>query len=129
MFRQWQSALLRTGRSCKRNSESCRRRQSYRMAGWTVDVMKVPYAMVAAVDNFTRHAQMAAAMKYNFPRLRQEPFDDTKILTLACYGPSLKDTWQTMKPPIMSMSGATQWLAERGVIADYHVAMDPRADQ
>ncbi len=89
--------------------------------------------MVAAVDNPKRHAQMAVAVhwanEHKIPRLQQVPIDDSKILTLACYGPSLVDTWQDMKPPIMSMSGATRWLAERGVIADYAVEMDPRADK
>lgn len=95
--------------------------------------MKIPYAMVAAVENQKRHAQMAVAVHYanerHIPRLQQQPIDDSKILTLACYGPSLADTWQDMKPPILSMSGATQFLAERGVIADWHCEMDPRADK
>src|SRR5262245_63734243 len=34
-----------------------------------------------------------------------------------------------MTRPIMSMSGATKWLAERGVIADYHIDMDPRQNK
>jgi hypothetical protein len=88
--------------------------------------VKIPYAMVAAVPVPARHAQMAEALRQGHPRLQAMPIDDRRSLTLACYGPSLADTWQTMRPPILSMSGATRFLADRGVIADYHVDMDPR---
>lgn len=91
--------------------------------------MKVPYAMVAAVNNHRRHGQMMLALQYGFPRLQQQPMDNTKTLTIACYGPSLADTYKEMKPPILSMSAATKWLAERGVIPDYHCDMDPRANK
>lgn len=88
--------------------------------------MKIPYRMVAAVDNHKRHAQMTLALQYGWPRLQQEPFDETKSLSIACYGPSLQDTYKDLTHPILSMSGATRWLADHGVIADYHIDMDPR---
>src|SRR5438876_251206 len=91
--------------------------------------MKVPYAMVAAVDTYRRHAQMAWAIQHGFPRLQQVPIDNSKTLTIACYGPSLADTYKDMQHPILSMSGATKWLAEHGVIADFHCDMDPRANK
>ena len=92
--------------------------------------MKIPYQMVAAVDNYRRHAQMAVAiLSYNFPRLQKLPVNDLQSITIACYGPSLQDTYQTMKRPIMSMSGATKWLVERGITPDYHIDMDPRPNK
>lgn len=90
--------------------------------------MKCPYPLVMACDTYKRHSQMAIALQYGWPRLKQVPIDERKSLTIACYGPSLADTYKDMKRPIMSMSGATQWLADHGVVPDYHVAMDPRAD-
>jgi Protein of unknown function DUF115 len=91
--------------------------------------MKVPYSLTPAVHIHKRHAHMAVALHYGFPRLQQVPIDDTKTLSVACYGPSLLDTWQDIKPPIMSMSGSLHFLAERGIIPDYHVDMDPRENK
>lgn len=88
--------------------------------------MQIPYGLVAAVDIYKREAQMALALQYGYPRLQRQPIDDQKTLTLACYGPSLADTYQTMTRPILSMSGATRWLADRGIVPDYHIDMDPR---
>src|SRR5262245_888566 len=85
--------------------------------------------MVAAVSNHRRHAQMTLALQFGFPRLPRVEIDNNRVLTLAAYGPSLEDTYKQMTRPIMSMSGATKWLAERGVIADYHIDMDPRQNK
>ncbi len=88
--------------------------------------MKIPYPMQAAVTTHRRHEQMLAALKTGLPRLKQVPIDETKTLNIAAYGPSLRDTWRELEHPILSMSGATRFLAENGVIADYHCDMDPR---
>lgn len=85
--------------------------------------------MIAAVTTLKRHSNMAVALHYKFPRLKPLPMDDDKVLSVACYGPSLKDTWQQLKPPIISMSGSLHFLAERGVIPDYHIDMDPRENK
>jgi uncharacterized Rossmann fold enzyme len=52
---------------------------------------------------------------------------------LVCYGPSLKDTWQEILVErerrggiVVSVSGAHDFLVERGIIPDYHVECDPR---
>jgi len=89
--------------------------------------MKMPYPMVAAVATDIRHQQMEMAIQHNFPRLQQAPIDESATLHIACYGPSLADTYKDLGRPILSMSGATRWLAERGIIADYHCDMDPRS--
>lgn len=88
--------------------------------------MKVPYSLVAAVPNERRHEQMGEALKHGFPRIKAVPIDDLKSISIACYGPSLADTWQDITRPIISVSGALKFLAERGVVPDYHVDMDPR---
>jgi hypothetical protein len=90
--------------------------------------MKVPYALIAATPLDQRHAQMYHAIHLGLPRLQPVPIDDSRgSLSIACYGPSLADTWQDLRHPILSMSGATHFLADRGVIPDYHIDMDPRA--
>lgn len=93
--------------------------------------MKVPYPLVAAMSFEDRCLQMAhsiaIANERGYPRLEQQPMQEQASLSIACYGPSLLDTWQNLTPPILSMSGATRFLADHGIIADYHVDMDPRA--
>jgi hypothetical protein len=89
--------------------------------------MKIPYKMQAAVDVETRRQNMLAAIHRDIPRLEQQPIDESTVMHIACYGPSLRDTWQDIKHPCISMSGATRFLAERGFIPDYHIDMDPRA--
>lgn len=88
--------------------------------------MKIPYALTAAVPVPLRHQQMAHALTLGLPRLEPVPIVEGRALSIACYGPSLKETWQALQRPILSMSGATRWLAERGVVPDFHVDMDPR---
>lgn len=88
--------------------------------------MKIPFKLIPAVDAANRHAQMAQALKLGYPRIKPQPIDDAKSITLACYGPSLADTWQDMKRPIISVSGALHYLHERGITPDYHVDCDPR---
>lgn len=89
--------------------------------------MKIPYALTAAVAIEQRYAQMVSAIARPLPRLQRQQIDDARTLSIACYGPSLRDTWRELRQPILSMSGATKWLAEHGVIPDFHIDMDPRA--
>lgn len=89
--------------------------------------MKIPYNLTAAVSVEQRYAQMVSAIARPLPRLERLAIDDRAVLSIACYGPSLRDTWQDLRPPILSMSGATKFLYERGITPDYHIDMDPRA--
>jgi len=87
--------------------------------------MKVPYPMQAAVSDQERHNQMAIATMQGFDRLQQSEMHGG-TLTIACYGPSLADTWQNIKGPVLSVSGAHDFLIERGIIPTWHADMDPR---
>ena len=69
---------------------------------------------------------MEMALKTGYPRLKPQPIDDYASISIACYGPSLADTWQDIKHPIISVSGALHFLKERGITPDYHVDCDPR---
>lgn len=88
--------------------------------------MKIPYKLTAAVSEAARHAQMGEALKTGYPRLSPQPMDEEASISIACYGPSLADTWQDLKRPIISVSGALNFLNERGITPDYHVDCDPR---
>lgn len=89
--------------------------------------LAVPFPMKCAVDERTRQSQMAVCLRYCFPRLQLPSFiDDFASCSIACYGPSLADTYMRMTRPIISMSGSHDFLISRGIVPDYHVDMDPR---
>lgn len=88
--------------------------------------MKIPFGLVAAVNKYRRHAHMTRALDQGYPRLQPNPIDERAAISIVGYGPSLEETWREIQRPILSMSGATKFLAERGIIADYHLDMDPR---
>jgi len=69
---------------------------------------------------------MAEALKTGYPRIKPVPIVDERSVSIACYGPSLVDTWQDIQRPIISVSGALHFLAQRGVVPDWHVEVDPR---
>ena len=91
--------------------------------------LPIPYALTPAVALDQRYAHMRASIARGLPRLGAVTIDDRAVLSVAAYGPSLTDTWRDLRAPIISMSGATRWLADRGVIVDYHIDMDPRANK
>lgn len=65
-------------------------------------------------------------------RVGKQPRHDGRVCIVA-YGPSLKDTWHTLRmerrafgAKIVSVSGAHDFLIERGIVPDYHIEVDPR---
>ena len=97
--------------------------------------VKIPYALTPAVALPIRYANMESAIARGLPRLERVPIDDAKTLHIACYGPSLKETWGELhlasdkSESIISMSGSTKFLVERGIVPTYHVDMDPRQNK
>lgn len=94
-------------------------------------MLKVPYALTPAVALDQRYDHMRAAIQRALPRLDRSR-NAKGCLQIAAYGPSLIDTWTELdgaKGPIMSMSGTTKFLVERGITPDYHIDMDPRANK
>ena len=82
--------------------------------------------IIGVLTNAERHAQMAEAIK-RFPMLKKhEKFSDKKI-SIVCYGPSLRETWRQINNPMITTSGAHDYLMVRGVIPDWHVDCDPRS--
>lgn len=88
--------------------------------------MRVPYKLTAAMPIEYRLAQMRAAINSGFPRIQQQMMNEAASISIACYGPSLSETWQDLTRPIISVSGSLKFLHERGITPDYHVDMDPR---
>lgn len=76
-------------------------------------------------DQATREHHMAHAMALELPRLKKER-RRKDVLTIACYGPSLAHTWTQAKHPLLTVSGAHDFLIEGGIVPDYHVDIDPR---
>lgn len=77
------------------------------------------------LSNDERHAQMAQAIE-RFPMMKKHPKFNSRKLSIVCYGPSLLDTWRDIEHPIMTVSGAHDFLVERGITPDFHVDCDPR---
>lgn len=56
-------------------------------------------------------------------------------LVIACYGPSLKDTWPQIAEMkangahVLTMAGSHDFLLDNGIIPDYHAEMDAREDK
>lgn len=81
--------------------------------------------MIGVMTNEERHKQMAQAIGL-FPMLQKRNKFLPRRASIACYGPSLANTWQKLRRPIITVSGAHDYLVERGMAPDYHVDCDPR---
>lgn len=86
------------------------------------------FPLKPAVDQWTRHANMLAAITEGHPRLQECTDIKSETLSVVCYGPSLADTWQDIQRPMATVSGALKFLQARGITPDYHIAMDPRLE-
>jgi len=75
------------------------------------------------LSNAERHAQMSQARGQ---MLKKRPKFNDKWASIVCYGPSLADTWRFIKRPIVTVSGAHDYLVRRGIVPDFHVDCDPR---
>lgn len=81
-----------------------------------------------------RHDQMQTAVNLHWPFLQKAQRQRKGAVSICAYGPSLLDTWRLAKTyqkinhrPIITVSGAHDFLVSRGVIPDFHVEIDPRA--
>lgn len=81
--------------------------------------------VVAALDPSERLGNMRVCALKGLPLLKRGKQLPT-VLTLACFGPSLKKTWTHVGSPLMTVSGAHDFLIAGGFTPDYHVECDPR---
>lgn len=80
-------------------------------------------------DHIERHIRSAMALGLPEMKKGEEPHDRTMVL--ACYGPSLLDTWPLLQnlPPdhdLWTTSGAHSFLVDQGISPKYHTDVDPR---
>jgi hypothetical protein len=84
--------------------------------------------MPPAVSEEEREKFMLLAVQRNPLRLQQRPIGD-EILTLVGYGPSLADTWQRIKPPLICTSNSLKFLIGKGLRPGtgwFYAMADPR---
>jgi hypothetical protein len=84
--------------------------------------------MKGVMSNAARHEQMSLALKQGFPMLQKHGHFHDGIMQIACFGPSLMQTFPEIEfnLPLMSVSGAHDFLIYRGWVPTYHVEIDPR---
>jgi hypothetical protein len=85
----------------------------------------VPFPAKLAVHHKVRNRFMAECAKLMLPRLFPLP-KRKDWLSIVCFGPTLLETWKEIKGPLLTVSGAHNFLVERGVEPDYHIDCDPR---
>ena len=52
-----------------------------------------------------------------------------EALTIVGFGPTLNETWKDIKPPVMTTSGAYDFLVAQGIVPDYHIEVHPTAQR
>lgn len=80
------------------------------------------------VPTWLRDEQVKQSIARKLPRIEAHHENRPESIAIACYGPSLNDTWEQVKgfEYIISCSGSHKFLVERGVIPTWHVEVDPR---
>jgi len=86
---------------------------------------KSSFTAPCCVDGDGQAANMAACMERGFPRLAVQP-ERAEALSIVGYGPTLLDTWRGIPRPILTVSGAHDFLIGRGIVPDFHLETDPR---
>jgi len=96
----------------------------------TTKIQDIELNVKYCITNELREAQVRDALKRNLPTIQPHKERDESV-AVVCYGPSLRETWEDVKKfdVIMSMSGATNFLIERGIVPTWHIACDPREEQ
>ena len=88
------------------------------------------YPIRGVVEKAGRGKQMmsakVAAAEHGWKQMVRKSHGDV-VMSIVCYGPSLKKTWQNIKRPIMTVSGAHDFLISRGIVPDFHTDCDPRS--
>src|SRR5215467_7775701 len=93
----------------------------------------VPGAKIkAAGTDETRWENILANVKKYKDFVQEAPKHDRHAL-IGCYGPSLKDTWPLLKEmaqdpqcDVVSVSGAHDFLLDKGIVPRFHIECDPR---
>lgn len=87
------------------------------------------YPIVGVMDGEARGKNMTLAVKAakeNGWKHMVRKSHGQGLMSIVCYGPSLKKTWRYIQRPILTVSGAHDFLLAHGVVPDYHMDCDPR---
>ncbi len=80
-----------------------------------------------------RQAQMQGALETGLPFLKKLGRFHDQWINIVCYGPSLLETWRDINRsdylPILTVSGAHDFLIRREITPSIHVHLDPRPYQ
>ncbi len=80
-----------------------------------------------------RNLQMGAALETGLPFLKKLGRFHNEWISIVCYGPSLVETWNDIHRhdylPILTVSGAHDFLIRREITPSIHVHLDPRPYQ
>lgn len=91
----------------------------------TLEELPYRYPMRNAVTMDAEVRQVRIAVSQGYPSISLGRIQDGSI-DIVGYGPSLEDTWEQIESPCMTVSGAHDYLCERGVIPDFHAECDGR---
>lgn len=91
---------------------------------------------VAVMAEVERIEHVKENVKFTDRRVQIHP-PHNRVAILACYGPSLRDTWPSLMHErdvlnqqegcaVVSVSGAHDFLIKNGIIPDMHIECDPR---
>ena len=72
-----------------------------------------------------RYEQMAIAIE-KIPLMPKRLNFTNNRVSIVCYGPSLKYTWPQIRGKVISVSGAHDFLVDKGICPTWHVDCDPR---
>jgi len=93
----------------------------------TLDV-KEKYKTDYCIPIWLRDEQIKLACSLEIPRLQPDSTLHPEPIAIACFGPSLNDTWEEIRsfPKVITCSGSHRFLIDRGIIPTWHVEVDPR---
>lgn len=86
---------------------------------------KAVVALPIAITTKDRIAHMAACVAVKAPKVKHYPANASRV-SIVCYGPTLRETYQQIKGPMITVSGAHDWMINKGYCPSYHVEIDPR---
>ena len=83
------------------------------------------YPMRAAVTMEAELRQIREAVNRGLPHIKLQTLRDD-VACIVGFGPSLSETWEQITHPCFTVSGAHDFLMERGIVPDYHAECDGR---
>ena len=90
-----------------------------------LEALPYKFPMRNAVTMDAEIRQVADCVSRGFGQLALQPLREEWVSVVG-YGPSLKETWQDVTHPCMTVSGAHDFLIDRGFVPDWHAECDGR---